>query len=36
MGLLRASNTTPKLVARFEADTQENAKMYENVLINLI
>ncbi|MDZ7820005.1 MAG: phosphomannomutase/phosphoglucomutase [Aliarcobacter sp.] len=35
-GLVRASNTTPKLVTRFEADTQENAKIYENVLINLI
>ena len=35
-GLVRASNTTPKLVTRFEADTKENAKIYENVLINLI
>ncbi len=34
-GLVRASNTTPKLVTRFEADTKENAKIYENVLINL-
>ncbi|MGE3300612.1 MAG: hypothetical protein AB7I39_09245, partial [Arcobacter sp.] len=34
-GLVRASNTTPKLVTRFEADTQENAKIYENVLIKL-
>lgn len=34
-GLVRASNTTPKLVTRFEADTKENAKIYENVLIEL-
>ena len=34
-GLVRPSNTTPKLVTRFEADTKENAKIYENVLINL-
>ena len=34
-GLVRASNTTPKLVTRFEADTKENAKIYEEVLINL-
>ena len=35
-GLVRASNTTPKLVTRFEADTKENAKIYENVLIKLV
>ena len=34
-GLVRASNTTPKLVTRFEADTKENAKIHENVLIKL-
>ena len=34
-GLVRASNTTPKLVTRFEADNQENAKVYEDALINL-
>ena len=34
-GLVRASNTTPKLVTRFEADTKENAKIYEDVLIKL-
>lgn len=34
-GLVRASNTTPKLVTRFEADTKENAKIYEEALINL-
>ena len=34
-GLVRASNTTPKLVTRFEADTKENAEIYENVLIKL-
>jgi len=35
-GLVRASNTTPKLVTRFEANTKENAKIYEDALINLI
>lgn len=34
-GLVRASNTTPKLVTRFEADNKENAKVYEDALINL-
>ena len=34
-GLVRASNTTPKLVTRFEANTKENAKIYEDVLIKL-
>ena len=34
-GLVRASNTTPKLVTRFEADTQENAKIYETALMEL-
>lgn len=34
-GLVRASNTTPKLVTRFEADTEENAKVYEDTLIKL-
>ncbi|MFA9373569.1 MAG: phosphomannomutase/phosphoglucomutase [Poseidonibacter sp.] len=34
-GLVRASNTTPKLVTRFEADTQENAKVYETALMEL-
>lgn len=34
-GLVRASNTTPKLVTRFEANTEENAKIYENVLMKL-
>lgn len=34
-GLVRASNTTPKLVTRFEADNEENAKVYENVLMKL-
>ncbi|MDD3056623.1 MAG: hypothetical protein PHE16_12210 [Aliarcobacter sp.] len=32
---MRASNTTPKLVTRFEANTEENAKIYENVLMKL-
>ncbi|KAB7892651.1 phosphomannomutase/phosphoglucomutase [Poseidonibacter ostreae] len=35
-GLVRASNTTPKLVTRFEADTKENALLYQNVLLELI
>jgi len=35
-GLVRASNTTPKLVTRFEADTQKNAKIYEESLLNLL
>lgn len=35
-GLIRASNTTPKLVTRFEANTKENAKIYEDALINLL
>jgi len=35
-GLVRASNTTPKLVTRFEADTKENAKVYEDVLLDLL
>lgn len=34
-GLVRASNTTPKLVTRFEADKEENAKIYEKALIEL-
>jgi phosphomannomutase/phosphoglucomutase len=34
-GLVRASNTTPKLVTRFEADTKENAKVYEVALLEL-
>ena len=34
-GLVRASNTTPKLVTRFEADTQANAKVYETALMEL-
>ncbi|UTJ07322.1 phosphomannomutase/phosphoglucomutase [Arcobacter roscoffensis] len=34
-GLVRASNTTPKLVTRFEAKSQENAKLYENSLMRL-
>ena len=35
-GLVRASNTTPKLVTRFEADNEKNAKIYENALLKLI
>ena len=35
-GLVRASNTTPVLVTRFEANTQETATLYENKLNELI
>lgn len=35
-GLIRASNTTPKLVTRFEADTQAQAKIYEEILMKLL
>ena len=35
-GLVRASNTTPKLVTRFEADNEKNAQIYENALLKLI
>jgi phosphomannomutase/phosphoglucomutase len=35
-GLVRASNTTPKLVTRFEADTKENAKLYQDKLLELL
>ena len=35
-GLVRASNTTPKLVTRFEADTKDNALYYQEVLLELI
>jgi len=35
-GLVRASNTTPTLVTRFEADSKENLELYENALTNLL
>lgn len=35
-GLVRASNTTPVLVTRFEALTSEDAKLYEDKLNDLI
>ncbi|KAB7884182.1 phosphomannomutase/phosphoglucomutase [Poseidonibacter ostreae] len=35
-GLVRASNTTPKLVTRFEANTKENAKRYEDILVKML
>ena len=35
-GLIRASNTTPKLVTRFEALDEETANMYQNRLLELI
>ena len=33
-GLLRASNTTPKLVLRFEGDTEESMKRIQNEFIS--
>ena len=35
-GLIRASNTTPMLVTRFEAYTKDMLTHYKNVLINLL
>ena len=35
-GLVRASNTTPVLVTRFESTTKENAKVYEDAINALI
>lgn len=35
-GLVRASNTTPVLVTRFESTIEENAKLYEEKLNSLI
>lgn len=35
-GLVRASNTTPVLVTRFEATSKEEAKLYESAINNLI
>jgi phosphomannomutase/phosphoglucomutase len=35
-GLVRASNTTPVLVTRFEADNEENLKLYQDSLNSLI
>ena len=35
-GLVRASNTTPVLVTRFESTSQEEAKHYEDAINNLI
>ncbi|MBU1657436.1 phosphomannomutase/phosphoglucomutase [bacterium] len=35
-GLVRASNTTPVLVTRFESASQEEAKLYENAINDLI
>ena len=33
-GLLRASNTTPKLVLRFEGDTEESMNRIQNEFIS--
>ena len=35
-GLVRASNTTPVLVTRFESTIQSQAKVYEKAINNLI
>jgi phosphomannomutase/phosphoglucomutase len=35
-GLIRASNTTPILVTRFEADTPEDLKIIQEAMENLI
>lgn len=35
-GLVRASNTTPKLVTRFEADTKEIVLLYQTKLLELL
>jgi phosphomannomutase/phosphoglucomutase len=35
-GLVRASNTTPILVTRFESTSKENAKVYEDAVNGLI
>lgn len=35
-GLLRASNTTPVLVSRFEADSQERAMLYKQQMLALL
>ena len=35
-GLVRASNTTPVLVTRFESQSQEDAQLYEDVVNELI
>jgi len=34
--LVRASNTTPVLVTRFEADTKENLNLYQKSVEELI
>ncbi|MCD6173099.1 MAG: phosphomannomutase/phosphoglucomutase, partial [Sulfurimonas sp.] len=35
-GLVRASNTTPVLVTRFESTSEDEAKLYEKAINNLI
>jgi phosphomannomutase / phosphoglucomutase len=35
-GLIRASNTTPKLVTRFEANTEQTALFYQEKLLELL
>ena len=35
-GLLRASNTTPVLVSRFEANSQEYAMLYKQKMLELL
>ncbi|WP_300950075.1 hypothetical protein, partial [Helicobacter rodentium] len=35
-GLVRASNTTPVLVTRFEAKSNEACKLYQDALLGLL
>lgn len=35
-GLVRASNTTPMLITRFEANTKENLKLYKEAVLGLL
>jgi len=35
-GLIRASNTTPKLVTRFEANDEKTALYYQSELVQLL
>lgn len=35
-GLVRASNTTPKLVTRFEAETMDEAQLYQEALMRVL
>ncbi len=35
-GLVRASNTTPVLVSRFEADSETNLNIYQNAIVSIL